>query len=182
MAPAGQVVKAFTLARVNITVGAHSVVQRLRQGQPLILARDPKDQYDPEHAVMVIAAPSPGRKYKIGYLPPGLAKEVAPLLDAGVNVIARKGHDPRYGVCQLAYIPPADAPAPVETAPIVVAKPVPKPIELEEAPVELEVPKTTPVAFLFPEGVTQQDLDEVTELPPLGDSRRPRQSYEDRDE
>ena len=68
MAPAGQVTRDFTIARVNITVGAHAIVQRLRQGQMLLLARDPKDPYDPEHAIMVIVA-NPGSKRKIGYLP-----------------------------------------------------------------------------------------------------------------
>jgi hypothetical protein len=132
MAPAGQVVTDFTIARINLVVGAHAIVQRLRGGQTLLLARDPNDQYDPDHAIMVIV-PNPGSKRKVGYLPLGLAKELAPLMDAGVNIIARKAPNPLYGICQVAYIPP---------------------VKLSE-------------------GVTQQDLNEATEVPPLGDSRRP---------
>jgi HIRAN domain len=177
MAPAGQVLKDFTLARVSITVGAHSVVQKLRQGQPLQLARDPKDQYD-ANAVMVIATPAPGKRYKIGYLPLDLAKKIAPLLDAGVKVIARKAHDPRYGVCELAYVPPVQVT--VESIDEPVTEPVTPPVA-EPPAIELEAPADAPVELTesaLPEGITQQDLDEATPLPPLGDSRRPRQQEE----
>jgi hypothetical protein len=161
MAPAGQVVKDFTIARINLIPGAHAIVQRIRQGAPLILARDPTDKYDP-NAIMVIIAQPPASKRKIGYLPPGLAKELAPLMDAGLNIIARKAPNPLYGVCQVAYIPPP----PTEAAPAV--EPV-KPLD----PVELKVPADTPVTVELPEEVAQEDLDTATELPPLGDSRRP---------
>ena len=134
MAPAGQIVKDFVLTRVNLIPGAHAIVQRLRQGTNLFLARDPKDRYDP-NAIMVIHA-APGRKSKIGYLPLDLAKELAPLMDAGVNIIARKAPNPLYGVCQVAYIPP-------------------------------------------PKELTQQDLDEATPLPPLGDSQPPKKDIAD---
>jgi hypothetical protein len=157
MAPAGQIVKDFTIARINLIPGAHAVVQRMRQGTTLLLARDPSDKYDP-NAVMVIVALPPARRVKIGYLPLGLAKEIAPLMDAGVNIIARKAPNPLYGICQVAYIPPA----PTEAAP-------------EAKPVELQVPAGTPVTVELPEGVTQEDLDTASELPPLGDSRRPAQ-------
>jgi len=156
MAPAGQIVRDFTIARINLTIGAHAIVQRMRQGQPLLLARDPKDPYDPGNAIMVIVA-NPGSKRKVGYLPAGLAKELAPLMDAGVPVIARKAQNPLYGVCQVAWIPPAPAPA-AET----------------DEPVEMQTPKATAVAIELPDGVTQEDIDTATEMPPLGDSRRPR--------
>ena len=158
MAPAGQIVRDFTIARINLTIGAHAIVQRMRQGQPLLLARDRKDPYDPANAIMVIVA-NPGKKFKVGYLPSGLAKELAPLMDAGVNVIARKAQNPLYGVCQVAWIPPTP------TAP-----------DVEEA-LKLQTPKVaTPPAIELPEGVTQQDIDTATDLPPLGDSRRPRKT------
>lgn len=150
MAPVGQVVKDFTLARVNLIVGAHAIVQRLRQGTPLILARDPKDIYDPQHAIMVFAI-KPNRK--IGYLPIGLAEEVAPLMDAGVTVIARKAPNPLYGVCQVAWIPPAGG-AGIDPA-------------AQSAMATDHYPS-------LPEGVTQADLDAATEMPPVGDSRRPK--------
>jgi hypothetical protein len=156
MAPAGQIVKDFTLSRINLIPGAHAIIQRIRQGAPLLLARDPADRYD-TNAIMVIIAMPPAKKIKIGYLPLGLAKELAPLMDAGVKIIARKAQNPLYGVCQVAYIPPA----PTETA------------------IELEVPADTPVTVELPEGVTQEDLDTATKLPSLGDSRRPRRKPKD---
>lgn len=104
MAPANQVVKDFTLARINLVMGADSIVRKLRQGQGLALVRDPKDAYD-KNAVFVVAG-TPRGNYKIGYLPPGLAAEIAPLMDASVKVIARRAPNPMYGVCQVAYIPP----------------------------------------------------------------------------
>lgn len=109
MAPVGQIVKDFTLARVNLVIGAHAIVQRLRQGQGLEFYRDRKNPYDPENAIMVVV-PSPQGKRRIGYLPPQLSKEVGPLLDAGVKVIGRKAPNALYGVCQLAYIPPTPEP------------------------------------------------------------------------
>lgn len=150
MAPAGQVVKDFTVARINLVPGAHAVVQRLRGGQILLLARDPSDKYDPNAIVVIV--PAPGSKRKVGYLPLGLAKELAPLMDAGVNIIARKAPNPLYGVCQVAYIPPPPT-----------------------APVEMVVPKTTPVAIELPEGVTQEDLETAVDMPSLSNNHRTQQ-------
>ena len=187
MAPAGQIVKDFTLSRINLIPGAHAIVQRIRQGAPLLLARDPADRYD-TNAIMVIIAMPPAKKIKIGYLPLGLAKELAPLMDAGLNIIARKAQNPLYGVCQVAYIPPA----PTEAAPT--AEPesdVPGAAGIPGSPgspgsagvpfesVELRVPADTPVAIELPEGVAQEDLDTATKLPSLGDSRRPRHKPKD---
>ena len=171
MAPAGQIVKDFTLARINLIPGAHAIVKRLRQGTPLQLARDLADKYDP-NAIMVIVTMPPAKKIKIGYLPVGLAKELAPLMDAGLNIIARKAPNPLEGVCQVAYIPPAQE---------VIASAQPKVIEPAPTdPVELKVPAGTPVTVELPEGVTQSDLDTATELPPLGDSRKRAQDFADR--
>lgn len=153
MAPAGQVVKDFTLARINLIPGAHAIVKRLRQGVSLQLARDPNDRHDP-NAIMVIVTMPPAKKIKIGYLPLGLAKELAPLMDAGLNIIARKAPNPLEGVCQVAYIPPAPveaAPAPVEAAPHA------DDFLLPRESVELKVPADTPVTVELPEEVVQKD-------------------------
>jgi len=176
MAPANQIVKDFAIARISITVGAHAIVQRLRQGQTLLLYRDPKDTYDPEHAIMVVV-PAPGSKRKVGYLPSGLAKELAPLMDAGLNVIARKAQNPLYGVCQVAYIPPVVDIVPVEQKPMTAPFSVPikeletpKGVDLsgpvtEAAPASKGKTETLMEQFAkerpLPEGVTQQDSDEA---------------------
>jgi hypothetical protein len=190
MAPTtNQITRDFTIARINLIPGAHAIVQRLRQGAPLILARDPADKYD-TNAIMVIAAAPPAMKHKIGYLPLGLAKELAPLMDAGVNIIARKAPNPLYGVCQVAYIPPVspvtvtDEPV-AEVAPPVAAPPVTvtdEPVAEVKAPpvaappaIELEVPAV-------PEGVAQEDLDTTaTKLPSRSVSRRLHQKDDDYD-
>lgn len=153
MAPANQVVRKFSLARVNLIMGAHGVVEKLRQGQGLALARDPKDAFDP-NAVFVVARTVRGN-VKIGYLTAQLAAEIAPLMDAGVRVIARRAPDARYGVCELAYIPPPP-PLPPQAEPIIADLPVEGSDEFGK----------------LPEGVTQEDIDTATEMPPLGDSRR----------
>lgn len=170
MAPAGQIVKDFALTRINLIPGAHALVQRIRQGSPLLLARDPNDKFDP-NSIMVIY-PAPGSKRKIGYMPLGLAKELAPLMDAGVNIIARKAPNPLYGVCQVAYIPPAQEVIATEQPKVIEPAPEKALETLADEPVELQTPKTVPIAIELPEGVTQQDLDAATDLPPLGDSRR----------
>lgn len=165
MAPSNQVTKDFALARINLVVGADAIVKRLRGKTPLTLIRAPNDQFDPNSVAVFVVSEHGNRR--IGYLPPGLAKEIAPLMDAGVKVIAQKAPNPLYGVCQLAYIPPE--PAPAEEAAPVVEEAIPEPV----AP---------PPAIELPEGVTQQDLDDATDLPPLGDSRRPRQQEDDSDD
>ena len=83
MAPAGQIVKDFTIARINLTIGAHAIVQRMRQGQPLLLARDRKDLYDPANAIMVIVA-NPGKKFPRAGAPALQHRGLHPLEQAGV--------------------------------------------------------------------------------------------------
>ena len=154
MASPNQVTKDFSLARTSLIMGAHAITQKLRQGQPLLLMREPDSKVS-KNDVMIVAA-VPGGNRKIGYLPLGLADEVAPIMDRNIKVIARKAPNVLYGVCQIAYIKPDEV---VEPAPA----PAPEPPPEEIAPGE----------FKLPEGVTQADLDAGTELPPLGDSRRP---------
>ena len=170
MAPANQIVKDFTLARINLIPGAHAIVKRLRQGMSLQLVRDPNDKHDP-NAIMVIVTMPPAKKIKIGYLPLGLAMELAPLMDAGLNIIARKAPNPLEGVCQVAYIPPP-----------VVEIDQPKVVEDQSATMELKAPADTPVTVELPEEVTQADLDTATDLPPLGDSRRSLRPYSEDDD
>jgi|SRR6185312_9880842 len=156
MAPPNQVTKDFSLARISMVVGADAIVKRLKGRTPLELVRAP-DQFD-ANSVMVVVPTGHGKR-PIGYLPPGLAKSIAPLMDEGVKVIAQKAPNTMYGVCQIAYIPPAaEAEKPVEPA--------------AAGPTELPDGRYTETIEL-PEGVTQKDLDEATPLPPIGDSRRP---------
>lgn len=155
MANERQVTTDFTLARTSLIMGAYALAKNMRQRQSLVLVREPTSKVNPNDVMVVL----PGlTNRKIGYLPPGLAAKIAPLMDKGVKVIAQKAPNMLYGVMQLAYIPP-DAEPVVEPAPP--TEPVPEIVPIEEAAVPL------------PEGVTQEDIDTATDLPPLGDSRRP---------
>jgi hypothetical protein len=138
MADPRQVVRDFSIMGSTMrplgNMNASAMIGRLRGGQLLTLQRQPDNPYD-KNAIVILSG-----QYALGYLPRGLAAQIAPLMDSGVKVIARKAMNALYGVCQLAYIPP-------------------------------EVPQ-------LPEGVTQEDLDTATPLPPLGDSRRLRPTKE----
>jgi hypothetical protein len=104
-----QVTKTFSIVGSIFIPGATDLIKRLRPNQPLVLARERSNPRD-SNAVMVIC-----NNRKIGYLPNvaqedgvrrGLASVIAPLLDAGVKVIAKKANNPIGSVCMLAYIQP----------------------------------------------------------------------------
>jgi len=118
-----QVTKDFSIMGSTLKPGgnlnAASMIGRLRPGQKLSLRRQPGNPID-HRAIYVMWGTWP-----LGYVPAGLAAIVAPLMDAGVNVIAQKAPNGMFGVCQLAYIEPAPkavepkADAPVETAELI---------------------------------------------------------------
>jgi len=172
MASPNQVTKDFTLARTSLIMGAYAITQKLRQGQPLTLLREPTSKVYANDVMVVVA--TPGGNRKIGYLPLGLADEIAPLMDRNIKVIARKAPNVLYGICQLAYIKPSEEVNP-ETGL--------SGAEADLHPIPAEPPVLAPGvtaevyerarANQLPEGVTQEDLDTATDLPPLGDSRRP---------
>lgn len=69
------------------------------------LQREPENPYDPD-AVKVLITVLPIRKYtEVGYLPKGLAKELAKVIDAGIplkaslqGIIGGYGYKENYGV------------------------------------------------------------------------------------
>ncbi len=176
MANPKQVLTDFTLARTSLIMGAYALTKNMRQRQPLLLARESNSKVDPND-VMVVLPGRPNRK--IGYLPPGLAAKIAPLMDRGVKVIAQKAPNVLYGICQLAYIPPDE---PESTSVEIVGD------ALTEAPLPMTqeeintIPEYGATGASLPEGVTQEDIDTATDLPPLGDSRRPHQKEPTDDE
>lgn len=102
-----QVTKQFSIVGTTFIIGATDLVARLRQGGPLTLVREPDNKYD-KNAVLV-TTPSKNlvgeiKLTKLGYLPSGLAAEIAPVMDAGIRVICRRANDARPGVCDLAYV------------------------------------------------------------------------------
>jgi hypothetical protein len=110
---AKQVTKDFSIVGSSFKQGGQ-LVDSLKPGEVLFLVREPTNQYD-KNAVLVIKKlpPTPDgqkRHATLGYVPRGMAVLIAPLMDAGVNVIARKAPNKLYGVCQVAYIPPDNAP------------------------------------------------------------------------
>ncbi len=192
MADPRQVLTDFTLARTSLIMGAYALAKNLRQRQALVLVREPNSKVDPNDVMVVL----PGlTNRKIGYLPPGLAAKIAPLMDAGVKVIAQKAPNVLYGICQLAYLPPNELKSEVTEVQVGVSDPatgtnipasitvkhtLPEPRDVEIVSVDNSnvppAPFDVPAAPLtVPEGVTQEDIDSATDLPPLGDSRRPHQ-------
>jgi hypothetical protein len=93
-----QVKKTFSITGSMFRPGATALIERLRQGQMLSLIRESNNKYD-SNAVLVCVG-----NRQIGYLPRGLAAEIAPVLDSGRKVICRRSHDARFGVCDLAYV------------------------------------------------------------------------------
>ena len=175
MANPKQVTTDFTLARTSLIMGAYAIAKNMRQNQPLLLIREPTSKVSPNDVMVVLPQGQINRK--IGYLPPGLAEKIAPLMDKGIKVIARKAPNVLYGICQLAYLPPEETNSTAEP---------PLPQMVAQRNLQLEAEREAEYAGLqgasgatgtpmrsLPEGVTQADIDSATDLPPLGDSRRP---------
>lgn len=103
-----QVNKTFTLMGSSFIPGAGGLIDKLtsRSGTPLELRREPNNPAD----VNAIAVYWGG--YKLGWMPRGLAAETAPIMDAGVKIIARKAagvagfKGATRGTIEMAYIPP----------------------------------------------------------------------------
>lgn len=105
MADPRQINKPFTIMGSSFVPGAGALIDRLKPNQEIALVREPTN---PVHtnAIKVMLGLSP-----LGWLPRGLADELAPLMDSGVKIICRKAPPlPRFGayrgVLELAYIPP----------------------------------------------------------------------------
>lgn len=91
--------------------GAGNWIARLKSGQQLRVEREPQNRYDP-NAVSVWTF-----QQCLGYFPRGFAAEVAPLIDAGHPLTAKKSRDPKFtgtGVMEVEW--ETDAP-PIITAP-----------------------------------------------------------------
>jgi len=87
-----RVVRQFVITGTSFT-GAWEHVVKLRPGVPLTMTREPNNKYDHE-AIAVYWG-----KLKLGYVPNtaeagkprnGLAHELAPLLDSGVQILCTK--------------------------------------------------------------------------------------------
>ena len=177
MANPKQVTTDFTLARTSLIMGAYAIAKNMRQNQPLLLIREPTSKVSPNDVMVVLPQGQINRK--IGYLPPGLAEKIAPLMDKGVKVIARKAPNVLYGICQLAFIAPDEPPASEQLEQVIKSTSDDTPLDVEIVPVDNSKVPAAPFdvavapLMVLPEGVTQADIDSATDLPPLGDSRRP---------
>lgn len=106
--PAKQITKEFSIVGSSFRPGASNLIKRLRQGQLLLLVREPNNQYD-KNAVLVVWG-----NRALGYLPRGLAAKIAPILDSGASVICRRARTAFENVCELAYKQPATKEGPDE--------------------------------------------------------------------
>jgi HIRAN domain len=96
--PKNQVTREFSIMGSSFVNGASALINRLRGRMRLELRREPNNAADP-NAVMVLWG-----NRQLGWIPRGLAKDIAPLMDSGIKVIAQKAPTALYGVCQLAYV------------------------------------------------------------------------------
>lgn len=92
----------FSIMGTTFQPGAWQFVQRLRPNIPLTLKREPMNKYDTNAVAVYYGAK------KLGFVPRGLAKDIAPLLDAGVRFECARSTTrlqgvPRPGVLALAW-------------------------------------------------------------------------------
>ena len=168
MANPRQITIDFTLARTSLIMGAYAIAKNMRQNQPLVLIREPTSKVSPNDVMVVLPQGQINRK--IGYLPPGLAEKIAPLMDKGIKVIARKAPNVLYGVMQLAYIAPDEPPAREQLEQVIKSTSDDTPLDVEIVPVDNS--KVPAAPFDVAVGVDVL-LRHAFDLPPLGDSRRP---------
>lgn len=100
----------FSIVGSTFYPGASAAIERLMPGQPLLLKRQPQNKHD-KNAVAVIGqvrrtASRQTDQVQLGFVPRQVAAEIAPIMDAGIKVIARKAANRLYGVSELAYNPP----------------------------------------------------------------------------
>jgi hypothetical protein len=103
-----QIQKTFAIMGSSFIPGASGLIDKLtnRIGLLLDLKREPKNPADPNAVAIFWGG------YKLGWVPRGLAAEIAPFMDSGVSVICRKAAGVAgfkgvvRGVLELAYIPP----------------------------------------------------------------------------
>ena len=86
-------------------LNATAIIKRLRPGDPLILKREPELKYDANAVAVYSGGPVelgyPPRQ--LGYLPRGLAAELAPLMDLGIEVTAVRARTALEGVMLLSW-------------------------------------------------------------------------------
>jgi hypothetical protein len=79
-----KITRKSTIVGTSFRVGAGAIIMRLRGGEKFWLKREPGNQYDP-NAIQVGMMGS-----ALGYIPRGLAAELAPKMDAGTKITAKK--------------------------------------------------------------------------------------------
>lgn len=92
-------IKQAAIVGTSFHRGAGDFIQRMKIGAGLALKREPANQYD-KNAIAVMWGSRP-----LGYLPRGVAAELAPLMDKGMPVKAAKGTMPGCTIT-LSYEPP----------------------------------------------------------------------------
>lgn len=89
--------KQFSIAGSSFHAGAAGYIGRLQPKHPLSIVREPTNKYDP-NAVAVMWG-----RAMLGYVPRGLAAQLAPLIDKGVEFKCAKAPNVMWGVCVLTY-------------------------------------------------------------------------------
>jgi len=104
----------FTIVGSTFFPGASQAIERLMPGQRLLLMRQPTNKHNANAVAVIGQVRRPlsldSDRVQLGYLPRQLAAEIAPVMDAGIKVIARKAANRLYGVSELAFNPPPEQP------------------------------------------------------------------------
>ncbi len=101
--PEVQVNKNFTIMGSSFCPGAGALIDQLRPNQILTLVREPTNLHD-GNAVKVMWGAR-----QLGWVPRGLAAAIAPIIDAGSEVIVRKASPLKEfgayrGILELAFM------------------------------------------------------------------------------
>ena len=96
-----KVSRQVTITGSTFYLNATAYIKRLRPGDPLILKREPELKYDTN--AVAIYMPSAFGDKQLGYVPRGLAAELAPIIDAGTEVTAVRARTALEGVLLLSW-------------------------------------------------------------------------------
>jgi hypothetical protein len=89
-----RVVRQFVITGTSFCPGAWSLIEQLRPGMPLITKREPNNKYDPDAIAIywgsrkLVYVPNAARDAQGNRA--GLAHELAPLMDSGVEFLCTK--------------------------------------------------------------------------------------------
>ena len=80
------ITKRVAIVGTSFRPGATDFLQNMKPRTALALQRDPRNKYDPNAIAVGSVRTERGPGRMLGYIPRGLAAELAPLMDRGVEI------------------------------------------------------------------------------------------------